>query len=363
MESRGYNFGAGPATLPLEILLEAKEEFLNWHAKGMSIMEIGHRTSDFVELLDETRSLLREILNIPKNYHILFLGEAARSQFAMIPMNLLAHNQRAGYLVSGIWSALALAECQKIKQAYCVGTSEPSKFVDVPKQIEWRLEENTRYVYYTTNETVNGVRFPTVPDFGSIPLVADMTSSILGEPININDFGVIFAGAQKNIAPAGLTVIIIREDLVTADVDYTIPTMFDYKTHVKNDSLYATPPTFNCYMANKMFKWIKRQGGVEKLYEINIEKASRLYKYIDDSDFYYCNVAKTSRSFMNVCFNIKREELIPEFLMRSTERGLLALKGHRAVGGLRASLYNAMPLSGVDALINFMQEFACSNQS
>lgn len=362
MKNRGYNFGAGPATLPLEILKEAQGEFLNWHEKGMSIMEIGHRTSDFVELLDETRALLKEILNIPNNYHVLFLGEPARSQFAIIPMNLLSYNQQAGYLVSGVWSGLALAECQKIRQAYCIATSEAEGFIDTPKQNNWYLAENTGYVYYTTNETINGVRFANTPKFGDIPLVADMTSSILSEPININDFGIIFAGAQKNIAPAGLSVLIIREDLIEQNVDYIIPTMFDYKTHVKNDSLYATPPTFNCYMANKMFKWIKEQGGVEKLYENNLLKANKLYDYIDNSDFYYCKVVKSARSFMNVCFNMFREDLTQEFLTQSSQRGLLALKGHRVVGGLRASLYNAMPLAGVDALIEFMQDFALSNR-
>ena len=361
MKNRGYNFGAGPAALPLEILTEAKDEFLNWREKGMSIMEIGHRTPDFVELLDETRELLREILSIPSNYHILFLGGAARSQFAMIPMNLLAPNQQAGYLVSGVWSSYAFDECQKIRRAYCVATTEAEGFIEAPNQLDWQLAKDTRYVYYTTNETINGVRFSKVPNFGEIPLVADMTSSILSEPINISDFGIIFAGSQKNIAPAGLTVVIIRDDLVDDEVGHTIPTMFDYKTHIKNDSLYATPPTFNCYMANKMFKWIKKQGGLQKLYDINLEKARKLYDFIDNSDFYNCKVSKSSRSLMNVCFNINREDLTQDFLSQAAQHGLLALKGHRVVGGLRASLYNAMPLSGVDALIAFMQEYARTN--
>ncbi len=362
MKTRGYNFGAGPATLPEQILLEAQEELLNWHEKGMSIVEIGHRTPDFVELLDETQVLLREILHIPKNYHVLFLGGAARAQFAMLPINLLAHNQQAGYLVSGIWSALALDECKKIRRAYCVASSEINEFIDVPTPLEWKIAENTRYIYYTTNETINGVRFAKVPNFGNIPLVADMTSSILSEPFDINDFGIIFAGSQKNIAPAGLTVVIIREDLLEGDVGHTIPTMFDYKTHIKHDSLYATPPTFNCYMANKMFKWIKAQGGVDALYEVNLAKANKLYNFIDNSDFYYCKVVKSARSLMNVCFNIERDALAQDFLTQAANNGLLALKGHRAVGGLRASLYNAMPVSGVDALIDFMQDFANSNQ-
>ncbi len=362
MKSRGYNFGAGPATLPLEILKEAQDEFLNWHDKGMSIMEIGHRTPEFVELLDETRSLLREILHIPQNYHVLFLGEPARSQFAIIPMNLLATKQQAGYLVSGVWSGMALAECQKIRQGYCIASSETDGFINIPNQNQWHLEENTRYIYCTTNETINGVRFVNPPKVKNIPLVADMTSSILSEPIDIENFGIIFAGAQKNIAPAGLTIVIIREDLIEQNVDYIIPTMFDYKTHVKNESLYATPPTFNCYMANKMFKWIKNQGGVVKLHENNLLKANKLYEYIDNSDFYYCKVEKSSRSLMNVCFNMFNEEFTQDFLTQSSQRGLLALKGHRVVRGLRASLYNAMPLSGVDALIDFMRDFALSNK-
>lgn len=362
MQNRAYNFGAGPATLPTEILLEVQEELLNWHGRGMSIMEIGHRTADFVELLDETRCLLREVLRVPKNYHILFLGMPARSQFAMVPMNLLSPNHKAGYLVSGMWSALAFAECQKIKRAYCVGSSESCEFTNIPSQLDWSLQENTRYVYYTTNETVNGVRFQSTPNFGEVPLVADMTSSILSEPIDINDFGVIFAGAQKNIAPAGLTVLIIREDLIPSEIGSNLPTIFNYNTHIVNESLYATPPTFNCYMANKMFKWVKKQGGVAALYELNLNKSRKLYEYIDNSNFYYCKVSKSSRSLMNICFNINNEDLIPKFLQQSTSHGLLALKGHRAVGGLRASLYNSMPMSGVDALIDFMKDFAVSNQ-
>lgn len=361
MKSRGYNFGAGPAGLPEPILLEAQGELLNWQEKGMSILEIGHRTPDFVELLTEARQMLRELLNVPDNYQVLFLGSPARAQFSMLPMNLLSHNQQAGFLITGIWSSLAFAECQKIRRGYAVASSEANGFTDIPSPLEWKLEDNTRYIHYASNETINGVAFAEPPCFGDIPLVVDMTSSLLSEPLNVSDYGVIFAGAQKNIAPAGLTLVIIREDLLADDLEFNLPTMLDYHTHIKHDSLYATLPTFNCYMAYKMFNWIKEQGGVEKLHEINLAKANKLYEFIDNSEMYHCKVVKSARSLMNVCFNLARPELEAEFLTQSAEQGLLALKGHRTVGGLRASLYNSMPMAGVDALIDFMQDFANSN--
>lgn len=360
MKARGFNFGAGPATLPEPILLETQEELLNWQGTGMSILEIGHRTPDFTELLSEARELLRDLLNIPKNYHVLFLAGPARSNFAMLPMNLLDHHQQAGFLVTGTWSSLAFAECQKIRKGYCIASSEAHGYIDVPSPLEWHIEDNTRYVHYVSNETINGVAFAKPPCFGDIPLVVDMTSSILSEPIQVSDYGVIFAGAQKNIAPAGITILIMRDDLLSADTNYNLPTMYDYRTHVKHDSLYATLPTFNCYMAYKMFKWIKSQGGVDALYKINLAKAHKLYDFIDNSEMYNCKVVKSARSLMNVCFNLARSDLDEEFLKLAEQQGLLCLKGHRTVGGMRASLYNAMPMAGVDALISFMQDFANS---
>lgn len=358
MKSRPYNFGAGPAALPESVLLEAQAELLNWQGRGLSILETGHRTPEFQQVMQEAEADFRALLSIPDDYHVLFLGGAARTQFAMVPMNLMTPGQQAGYLISGLWSSLAFDEACKVKSAYCIANSDHHGFRKIPDPTDWQLRHNTTFIYYTPNETVNGVRFPEVPKTGDIPLVADMTSCLLSEPLDISKFGLIFAGAQKNIAPAGLTVVIVRASLLETLIDPIIPTMMDYRTHVIHKSLYATPPVFNCYMAAKMFKWIKAQGGVPALYKINCEKAAKLYDFIDSSPFYQCLIEPNSRSLMNVCFSLVKPELEDEFLIKANLRGLCALKGHRMVGGLRASLYNAMPIAGVDALIKFMQDFA-----
>lgn len=358
MMTRTYNFGAGPAMLPEAILQEAQAELLNWRGLGVSVMEIGHRTAEFRELMVQLEADLRELISIPDNYQVLFLGGAARTQFAMVPMNLLANNQQAGYLISGIWSSLAFDEACKLKQAYCVASAKNNDFTDIPSRTDWVLQKNTTYLYYTPNETINGVRFSETPTIADIPLVADMTSCLLSEPVNVADFGLIFAGAQKNISISGLTIVIIRSDLLAKSIDTPIATMLDYRTHSHHQSLYATPPTFGCYMASKMFKWIKAQGGVDSLYRINCEKAAALYHYIDTSTFYHCAVRDNARSLMNVCFSLVRQELENEFIVRASQRGLYALQGHRTVGGLRASLYNAMPMAGVESLIAFMREFS-----
>lgn len=357
MKTRAYNFGAGPATLPESILAEAQAELLNWQDLGLSILEIGHRTPEFISLLEQAEADLRLLLAIPKHYHVLFLSGAARTQFAMIPMNFLAKGERAGYLVSGIWSELAFKEAQKLADVYCLASSKDQEYKTVPNAVDYPVDANTRYIYYTPNETINGVRYPQVPQV-SVPLIADMTSCLLSEPINVTDFGLIFAGAQKNISIAGLTVVIVRHDLLNLISHASIPTMLDYRTHAQYKSLYATPPVFNCYIAAKMFAWVKKQGGVSTLYQQNCQKAAKLYTYIDHSEFYNCPVAKEARSLMNVCFSLPTQELEEKFIMRAAEQGLLALRGHRAVGGLRASLYNAMPMDGVEALIGFMQDFA-----
>lgn len=358
MKTRAYNFGAGPAMLPESVLLEAQVELLNWRGLGMSVMEIGHRTAEIRGLMEEVEADLRELLSIPSHYQILFLGGAARTQFAMLPMNFLDKPQQAAYLVSGIWSSLAYQEACKLKQAYCVASSEDSGFTDIPSRSKWQLRENTGYLYYTPNETINGVRFSETPKMADIPLIADMTSCLLSEPIKIDDFGLIFAGAQKNISIAGLTVVIIRSDLLEIQPKSVIPTMLDYRIQASNHSLYATPPVFNCYLAGKMFKWIKAQGGVGALYQRNCQKAAALYQYIDASPFYHCAVHQNARSLMNVCFSLVRQDLEQVFLMQAKQHGLYALQGHRTVGGLRASLYNAMPMEGVNTLIAFMQDFS-----
>lgn len=358
MNKRAYNFGAGPAMLPESILKEAQAEFLDWQGLGMSVMEIGHRTPEFTQLMEETEQQLRDLLAVPAHYHVLFLSMAARSQFAMVPMNLLGPGEEAGYLVTGTWSAMAYEEALKIKQAYCVASSEANNFRSVPARDQWQIKPNSAYLFYTPNETIHGVRIATPPDVGTIPLVADMTSCILSEPLDISKFGLIFAGAQKNIANSGLTIAIVRDDLLNKIQDQHLPTMFDYRTYAKTHSMYATPPTYNCYLANKMFRWIKAQGGIQALYEINQLKAASLYNFIDNSNFYRCPVDKNDRSLMNVCFTIKDQSLETEFLNQAKQQGLLALKGHKQVGGLRASLYNSMPMAGVDALLGFMAAFA-----
>lgn len=356
--NRGYNFGAGPAMLPEELLLEVQTELLNWQDSGMSVMEIGHRTKEFVHLMEQAEQQLRDLLTIPDNYHVLFLGGPARLQFSMIPMNFLAKEHAAGYLISGLWSSMALEEASRLKQAYCVASSEKTGFTSIPDIHDYQLKNETSYVYYTPNETVNGVRFSKPPTMGDTPLIADMTSCLLSEPVSIADYGLIFAGAQKNIANAGLTVVIVRDELIQTINNDSLPLLLDYRTHITHKSLYATPPTFNCYVALKMFEWVQRQGGVSSIYNENRAKAHKLYQVIDTSDFYHCKVAVADRSLMNVCFTLTRPEQEELFLSEAKDNGLLALRGHRTVGGLRASLYNSMPMEGVDRLIEFMIGFA-----
>ncbi|MCR9191535.1 MAG: 3-phosphoserine/phosphohydroxythreonine transaminase [Gammaproteobacteria bacterium] len=358
-----YNFGAGPAMMPAPVMQAAHEEWFDWQHQGMSIVEIGHRTSAYMAMMADAEACLRTLLAIPKSYHVLFLGGAARTQFSMIPMNLLTQHQQGGYVVSGIWSEMACEEARQIKSAYCIANSEAEGFIDVPQPSHDQIQDNTAYIYYTSNETINGVRFPEPPRCGSeLPLVVDMTSSLLSEPLTITDYGLIFAGSQKNIAPAGLTVVIVRKDLLAHDPGVPIPTMLDYRVHASHHSLYATPPSFSCYMALKMFQWLQDQGGIDVVHQVNLRKAAALYDYIDGSTFYEAKVVPAARSIMNVCFNVPTVALEEAFVTQATQAGLYALKGHRRVGGLRASLYNAMPMTGVDALLEFMADFAKANQ-
>lgn len=361
--NRGYDFSAGPAQLPERVLHEAQAELLNWEGQGCSMLELGHRTPAFEALLMQAQDDLRALLSIPDNYHVLFLGGAARMQFSMVPMNLIHPSQTAAYLLSGTWSQLAYEEAARLSSAYVLGSSGDGGYRAAPDFSSQAIQPNTAYVYYTPNETVHGVRFDRVPKGFEMPLVADMTSCLLSEPINIDDYGLIFAGAQKNIAAAGLTLVIVRADLLTHAPSTVLPYMLDYRTHVTHRSLYATPPTFQCYLAAKVFQWIKEQGGVSALSERNEEKAAALYDFIDASSFYRCDVEKRSRSRMNVCFSLTNAAYEDAFLRDATQAGLYNLKGHRLVGGLRASLYNAMPMEGVLALIAFMKTFAKENQT
>ena len=348
--------------LPLSILQEAQAELLDWRGLGCSVMEVGHRSQAFQDLLSEAEALLRELLAIPSHYHVLFLGGAARTHFSMIPMNFIAENAQAGYVVSGIWSSLAYQEAHRLSRAYCIAGNSLDNPLKAPPFSPNHIRPGTSYVYFTPNETINGVRFSEIPRTEGVSLIADMTSCLLSEPINVSDYALIFAGAQKNIAPAGLTVVILDPSLLANIPASLLPTMMDYRTHVREASLYATPPVFQCYMAHKMFCWIKASGGVNAISQVNVHKANALYDYIDASSAYHCSVEKTSRSITNVCFSLVQEQFEQAFLTQAESSGLLALKGHRTVGGLRASLYNAMPMSGVLALIAFMQEFAEENK-
>lgn len=359
---RPYNFGAGPSMLPDVILQEAQAELMNWQHTGLSVMEVGHRTESVKALMAEIEADLRNLLNISDQYSVLFLGQAARTQFAAIPMNLVDESGCGAYLISGIWSELAYEEARKVSRAYCIGSSKESGYTLEPEFDPRSVKSNTTYLYYTPNETINGVRIskPSIAD--DIPLIADMTSCLLTEPVNVDDYGLIFAGAQKNISIPGLTIVIIRNDLLSNAPKHGLPTMLDYRTYRTHKSLYATPPTFSCYLAGKMFKWIEEQGGIAGLYEMNCKKAEKLYHFIDESSLYECKVKPSARSIVNVCFNLVNEELQNAFLNQAEACGLLALKGHREVGGLRASIYNAMPMQGIDALIKFMNQFSKENK-
>ncbi|WP_338516149.1 3-phosphoserine/phosphohydroxythreonine transaminase [Candidatus Legionella polyplacis] len=355
-----YNFGAGPSMIPLSILKEVKKEFLNWQGLGISIVEIGHKTYEYIKLMEENKKILRLILNIPDNYHILFLSGNARTHFAMIPINFLSKNEKAGYWISGIWSLLAYQEAYKIKKAYCIANnSRIGFFYNLPYE-KWKIEKDTKYLYFTSNETINGIRF--YPDINkipyNIPLISDMTSSLLTEPINIKDYDLIFAGGQKNISNSGLVIVILNKNILDIISNKFIPTMLDYRIHVKENSSYATPPIFNCYLASKTFKWIQKQGGISNLYRINKKKSKKLYEFIDSSDFYYCKIEKNVRSLINICFYLRNKNLEKIFVEEAKKNGFLYIKGHYIVGGIRISLYNAMPLKAVKKLIKFMQEFS-----
>jgi phosphoserine aminotransferase len=356
--TRVYNFSAGPAAIPEEVLVQAREEMLDWQGSGMSVMEMSHRGKEFMSIAEQAEADLREIMAIPDNYKVLFLQGGASAQFAMIPMNLAA-NGKADYINTGSWSKKAIAEAKRITNVNIAATTEEDKFTRAPEQGELKLDPAAAYVHYTPNETIGGVEFSYVPDTGDVPLVADMSSTILSRPIDVNHFGIIYAGAQKNIGPAGLTVVIIREDL--AEKAEKLPAMFDYKTHVESGSMYNTPPTYGWYMAGLVFQWIKRNGGLEAMAEINSRKADKLYAAIDNSSFYQNPVKPGSRSWMNVPFTLANAALDATFLSEAKEIGLVTLKGHRSVGGMRASIYNAMPEEGVDALIAFMADFEKRN--
>ena len=353
---RIYNFGAGPADLPAEVLQQARAELQDWHGSGMSVMAMSHRGPEFMSIAARAESDLRELMQIPPRYKVLFLQGGASLQFAMVPLNLLRGKKSADYVYTGEWAKKAMAEAKKFCTVNVAASSEASHFTFAPPQEQWRLDPNAAYLHYTPNETINGVEFHWTPDTGDVPLVADMSSNILSRPVDVGRYGLIYAGAQKNIGPAGLTVVIVREDLLGRPRPGT-PAMLDYQIHAENGSMYNTPPAYAWYMAGLTFQWLKKNGGLAAMESRNIEKAELLYGFLDHSSLFRNRVHKCDRSRMNVTFTLKQPALDEEFLEQAKMAGMIQLKGHRSVGGMRASLYNAMPLEGVQTLVDFMSKF------
>ena len=358
--SRAYNFCAGPAALPQAVLEQAQQEMLDYRGLGLSIMEMSHRDNVFVEIAEQAEKDLRDLMGISDDYAVLFLQGGASSQFAMVPMNLLGEGQTADYINTGQWSKKAIKEAGRYGKINVAASSEDTNFSTVPPQDSWNLSDNPAYVHYCPNETIGGLEYSFVPAVGDTPLVADMSSTILSRPVDVNQYGLIYAGAQKNIGPAGLTLVIVRKDLL-GKASSSVPAMLNYQIHADNGSMYNTPPTYAWYLSGLVFSWLKKQGGVGNMGEINQRKAEKLYGFIDDSAFYSNPVEVISRSRMNVPFVLADDRLDKQFLAEADAAGLLNLKGHRSVGGMRASIYNAVPEAAVDALIAFMAEFERKN--
>ena len=358
--SRIFNFSAGPAMIPTAVIQQAEQEFLDWNGSGMNVMEMSHRGKEFTSIANKADADLREVMAIPENYKVLFLQGGASGQFSSIPMNLLRGRTTADYFNTGQWSKKAIQEAKRYCDVNVVASSEENNFSTVPSKSAWKLNPNAAYVHYTANETIGGVEFDDIPDTGDVPLVVDLSSTILSRPIDVSRFGLIYAGAQKNIGPAGLTLVIVRDDLIGNAIPST-PITLDYKIQADNDSMYNTPPTYALYIAGLVFQWLKKLGGLKAMGEINQRKAEKLYSAIDNSGFYQNPVEKQYRSWMNIPFTLNNADLDADFLAGAKTAGLLTLKGHRSVGGMRASIYNAMPEEGVDALISYMQEFAKQN--
>lgn len=359
--NRVYNFSAGPSMLPLSVLEKVASEMVNYGDAGMSVMEMSHRSKDYEPIIQGAEKLLREVMNIPDNYKVLFLQGGASTQFAAVPLNLIKKTGKADYVVSGQFSGKAFKEAQKMGfDVKCIATSKEDNFTYVPKITKDDIRPDASYVHICFNNTIYGTKFGYIPDTGDIPLVADMSSCIISEPVDVSRFGVIYAGAQKNMAPAGMTLVIVREDLLDYAME-DMPTMLEWKTMAENDSMYNTPPCFTIYVAKLVYEWILSLGGLEEMKKLNEKKANLLYDYLDSQDYYIAPVKKDSRSMMNVTFVTGNEELDKKFASESTKAGLKNLKGHRSVGGMRASIYNAMPYEGVEKLVEFMKNFAKEN--
>jgi phosphoserine aminotransferase len=358
--ARVFNFSPGPAVLPQAVLEQARDEMLDWRGSGMSVMEMSHRGKEFVGIAAQAEADLRELLAIPSGYKVLFLQGGATAQFAMVPVNLLRGKASADYIHTGEWAKKAIAEARKFCSVNVAASSEDRNFSYVPKQAAWKSRPGAAYAHITSNETIGGIEYHWVPETGGVPLVADMSSNILSRPIDVSKYGLIYAGAQKNIGPAGLTIVIVREDLIGQAVP-TPPAMLDYKVHADNESMYNTPPTYALYIAGLVFQWLKRNGGLAGMHKTNERKAGLIYEVLDSSGFYSSPVAKDDRSIMNIPFRLPSEAMDEAFLKESKAAGMIQLKGHRSVGGMRASIYNAMPLEGVQALVSFMREFEKRN--
>jgi phosphoserine aminotransferase len=354
--TRVFNFSAGPAVLPEPVLRQAAEEMLDWHGSGMSVMEMSHRGKEFIAIHARAEADLRELLAIPANYKVLFLQGGAAAQFAVVPMNLLRGKAAADYVNTGQWSKKAIAEAKKYCKVSIAASSEDANFSYAPPQERWQLDPGAAYVHYTSNETIGGVEFQWIPQTGTVPLVADMSSHILSRPLDVSRYGLIYAGAQKNIGTAGLTLVSVRDDLIGRALPGT-PEVFNYKVQAEADSMINTPPTYALYIAGLVFQWLKGRGGLGKVEQDNVVKSALLYDYLDQTEFYHSPVAKADRSRMNIPFTLRNDKLDAEFLKQAESHGLTQLKGHRSVGGMRASIYNAMPLEGVRALVGFMREF------
>ncbi|MCR5482254.1 MAG: 3-phosphoserine/phosphohydroxythreonine transaminase [Clostridia bacterium] len=357
---RVYNFSAGPSMLPLNVIEDAAKNLSNYNGCGQSVMEMSHRSKEFQKIIDDAEANLRELMNIPENYKVMFLQGGGTLQFAMVPLNLLRNSKKADYIITGTWAKKAFKEAQKFGDIKAVASSEESTFSYIPKVKKEDFRPDADYVHITFNNTIYGTHYNYIPDTGDIPLVADMSSCILSEEIDVTKFGLIYAGAQKNVGPAGTTIVIMREDLI-GFAQSNVPTYLYYRIHADNGSMYNTPPCFSIYIAGEVFKSILKNGGVAPLHKIDVEKAEKLYNYIDDSKLFRCPVAKEDRSLMNVVFVTGNPDLDKKFVADAKTVGLINLNGHRSIGGMRASIYNAMPMSGIDELIGFMKEFEKEN--
>jgi phosphoserine aminotransferase len=354
--TRPFNFSPGPATLPEPVLQQAAAEMLDWHGSGMSVMEMSHRGKQFMQILAEAQADFAELVGLPQNYKLLFLQGGAIGQNAIVPMNLLRGRKAIDIVDTGSWAGKSIKEARKYAQVNVVASSAAENYTRIPPRDTWKLDPDAAYVHICSNETIGGVEYHWTPDTGEVPLVADMSSSILSRPLDVSRYGLIFAGAQKNMGPSGITVVVVRDDLLGQALPIT-PSAFDFKQQADNDSMLNTPPTYAIYIAGLVFKWLKAQGGLAAMEKRNREKAGLLYAYLDGSSFYRNPVAPQDRSLMNVPFTLRDDKLDAAFLAGAAERGLLQLKGHSSVGGMRASIYNAMPVEGVHALVSYLADF------